>query len=383
VNNDIRPYKVAIEPAVLEDLKQRLARTRWPESETCADWSQGIPLSYTQELARYWATQYDWRRFESRLNGWAQFVTEIDGIDIHFIHAKSRHTNALPLIISHGWPGSIVEFHKVIDALTDPTAYGGNEKDAFHVVAPCLPGYGFSGKPATTGTSVAKIGRMWGKLMERLGYQRYVAQGGDWGSMITQSMGQTEIEHCAGIHINMPIVAPDPDTMSNLTAREQQALADMGAYVEKGSGYSKQQSTYPQTLGYGLADSPVGQMAWVVEKFYMWTDCEIDGTRHPENVLTKDELLDNVMLYWLNNSAASSARLYWESFNQVNMDPITMPVGCSIFPKEIFRCSRRWAEKRFTNLIHWNELERGGHFAALEQPELFVQEIRACFAALR
>lgn len=383
MNTDIRPFKVAIEPAVLEDLKQRLARTRWPESETCTDWSQGIPLAYTQELARYWATQYDWRRFESKLNGWPQFITGIEGIDIHFIHARSRHAGALPLIISHGWPGSIVEFHKVIDALTDPTAYGGREEDAFHVVAPCLPGYGFSGKPTTTGTSVAKIGRMWGELMKRLGYDRYVAQGGDWGSMITQSMGQTETTHCAGIHINMPIVGPDPDTMSNLTAREQQALADMGAYVEKGSGYSKQQSTYPQTLGYGLADSPVGQMAWVVEKFYMWTDCEVNGTKHPENVLTKDELLDNVMLYWLNNAGASSARLYWESFNQVNMDPITMPVGCSIFPHEIFRCSRRWAEKRFTNLIHWNELERGGHFAALEQPETFVKEVRACFSALR
>ena len=383
MNTDIRPFKVAIATAELEDLKQRLARTRWPERETCADWSQGIPLAYTQELAHYWANEYDWRSFEGKLNGWPQFITTIDGIDIHFIHVKSRHANALPLIISHGWPGSIVEFHKVIDALVDPTAHGGSETDAFHVVAPCLPGYGFSGKPTTTGTSVTKIGRMWGELMARLGYDRYVAQGGDWGSMITQSMGQTETQHCAGIHINMPIVAPDPDTMADLTAREQQALADMGAYVEKGSGYSKQQSTYPQTLAYGLADSPVGQMAWVVEKFYMWTDCEVDGVKHPENVLTRDELLHNVMLYWLNNTAASSARLYWESFNQVNMDPITIPVGCSIFPHEIFRCSRRWAEKRFTNLIHWNELERGGHFAALEQPEIFVSEVRACFAALR
>jgi pimeloyl-ACP methyl ester carboxylesterase len=383
VNTDIRPFKVTVDPAVLEDLKQRVACTRWPESETCPDWSQGIPLTYTQQLARYWATEYDWRRCEKKLNGWPQFTTEIDGIDIHFIHARSRHPQALPLIISHGWPGSIVEFHKVIDALIDPTAHGGSERDAFHVVAPCLPGYGFSGKPTTTGTSVEKIGRMWGQLMERLGYDRYVAQGGDWGSMITQSIGQTQTEHCAGIHINMPVVAPDPDTMTSLTEREQQALADMGAYVEKGSGYSKQQSTYPQTLGYGLADSPVGQMAWIVEKFYMWTDCEVNGTRHPENVLTRDELLDNVMLYWLNNAAASSARLYWESFSQVNMEPITIPVGCSIFPKEIFRCSRRWAEKRFTNLIHWRELERGGHFAALEQPKLFVKEIRACFATLR
>lgn len=381
--SDITPFTVDIPEATLDDLQRRLDHTRWPERETCDDWSQGIPLAYTQELARYWATDYDWRRFEKKLNGWPQFVTNIDGIDIHFIHCKSPHANALPLIISHGWPGSIVEFHKVIDALVDPTAHGGSKEDAFHVVAPCLPGYGFSGKPASTGTSVEKIGTMWGTLMSRLGYSRYVAQGGDWGSMVTQSMGMTETVHCAGIHINMPIVAPDPDTMADLTEREQAALVDMGAYGEKGSGYSKQQSTYPQTLGYGLADSPVGQMAWVVEKFYMWTDCEVDGTRHPENVLTKDELLDNVMMYWLNNAGASSARLYWESFNNPNMDPIAMPVGCSIFPKEIFRSSRRWAEKRFSNLIYWNELDRGGHFAALEQPELFLEELRACFKSLR
>jgi pimeloyl-ACP methyl ester carboxylesterase len=383
VTADITPFTVAIPPSVLEDLKQRLEHTRWPEKETCEDWSQGIPLQYTQELAQYWATDYNWRRFETKLNSWPQFMTNIEDIDIHFIHHRSPHENALPLVISHGWPGSIVEFHKIIDALANPTGHGGRAEDAFHVVAPCLPGYGFSGKPTRTGTSVEKIGRMWGQLMSRLGYTRYVAQGGDWGSMVTQSMGMTETEHCAAIHINMPIVAPDPDTMDNLTAQEEAALVDMGAYMEQGSGYSKQQSTRPQTLGYGLADSPVGQMAWVVEKFYMWTDCEKDGTKHPENVLTKDELLDNVMMYWLNNSAASSGRLYWESFENANMDPINIPVGCSIFPKEIFRGSRRWAQKRFSNIIHWNELERGGHFAALEQPELFLQEVRSCFSALR
>jgi len=380
---DVTPFNVAVSEGDLDDLKRRLALTRWPEQEPCEGWEQGIPLAYTRELAGYWAEGYDWRRFEKKLNGWPQFTTEIDGIDIHFIHRRSPSRDALPLIISHGWPGSIVEFHKIIDALADPGAHGGSAEDAFHVVAPCLPGYGFSGKPKTTGTGVAKIGRMWGELMNRLGYARYVAQGGDWGSMITQSMGLTETVHCAGIHINMPIVAPDADSMNDLTAAEQAALADMGAYGEKGSGYSKQQSTYPQTLGYGLADSPVGQMAWVVEKFYMWTDCEVDGRRHPENVLTRDELLDNVMMYWLNNAGTSSARLYWESFNSVSMDPIHMPVGCSIFPKEIFRCSRRWAEKRFSNLIHWNELDRGGHFAALEQPEMFLEEIRTCFRPLR
>jgi pimeloyl-ACP methyl ester carboxylesterase len=383
LNTELQPFTVNIETTVLDDLRQRLNNARWPERETCEGWNQGIPLAYTRELANYWASGYDWRRFEKKLNSWPQFVTTIDDIDVHFIHRKSPHKNALPLIISHGWPGSIVEFHKVIDALADPTAHGGSAEDAFHVVAPCLPGYGFSGKPTHTGTSVEKIGRMWGTLMARLGYSRYVAQGGDWGSMITQSMGMTETEHCAAIHINMPIVAPDPDTMAELTPVEQAALVDMGTYMETGSGYSKQQSTFPQTLGYGLADSPIGQMAWVVEKFYMWTDCDTNGTRHPENILTKDELLDNVMMYWLNNTAASSARLYWESFSQPNMDLITIPVGCSIFPKEIFRCSRRWAQKRFTNLIHWNELERGGHFAALEQPELFLGELRTCFRALR
>ena len=383
MSEDITPFSVSIPENELDDLHQRLASTRWPEPETCEDWNQGIPLAYTQELARYWHEQYDWRRFETRLNGWPQFKTPIDGVDIHFIHRRSPHEDALPLILSHGWPGSVAEFHKVIDALADPTAHGGEAGDAFHVVVPSLPGYGFSGKPDRTGTSVEKIGRMWGQLMARLGYDRYVAQGGDWGSIITQSMGQSETAHCAGIHITLPVVAPDPETMDNLTELEQSALEGMTFYNEWDSGYSKQQSTRPQTLAYGLADSPVGQMAWIVEKFYAWTDCEQDGVMHPENVLTRDELLDNVMLYWLNNTAASSARLYWESFGKPNLEPIDMPVGCSIFPREIFRCSRRWAEKRYTNLVYWNELERGGHFAALEQPEIFLGEVRDCFRKLR
>lgn len=383
MSNDIVPFKAAIPEQELSDLKRRLELTRWPEKEPCTGWEQGVPLAYARELALYWANDYDWRRFESKLNGWPQFTTVIDDIDIHFIHVRSRHEDALPLIISHGWPGSVVEFHKVIDALADPTAHGGEARDAFHVIAPCLPGYGFSGKPAHTGTSVEKVAGMWGQLMARLGYDRYVAQGGDWGSIITQAIGLSETQHCAGIHINMPIVAPDPATMEDLTATEQAALADMGAYGETGSGYSKQQSTYPQTLGYGLADSPVGQMAWVVEKFYLWTDCERNGTRHPENILSKDELLDNVMFYWLNNAGTSSARLYWESFNSPSLEPIHTPVACSIFPREIFRCSKRWAEQRFSNLIYWNELERGGHFAALEQPELFTDEVRKAFQSLR
>jgi len=383
MNTTISPFSVAIGEAQLQDLRQRLEQSRWPERETCNDWTQGIPLAYTRELADYWCTDYDWRRFEDKLNGWPQFTTEIDGVDIHFIHRRSPRADALPIIISHGWPGSMVEFHKVIDALADPEAHGGRAEDAFHVVVPCLPGFGFSGKPTTTGTSVEKIGRMWGTLMSRLGYDRYVAQGGDWGSMITQNIALTETTHCAGIHINMPIVAPDPETMDNLTPQEQSALEAMAFYNDWDSGYSKQQSTRPQTLAYGLADSPVGQMAWIVEKFYTWTDCEKDGVKHPEHVLSKDELLDNVMIYWLTNSAASSARLYWESFNKPNLETIAMPVGCSLFPREIFRTSRRWAEKRFTNLIYWNELDKGGHFAAFEQPQLYLEEIRNCFRSLR
>ena len=265
----------------------------------------------------------------------------------------------------------------------DPTLFGGKAEDAFHVVVPSLPGYGFSGKPSSPGTSVEKIGTMGGKLMDRLGYQRYVAQGGDWGSIVTQSMSLSETEHCAGIHITLPLVAPDPDTMDRLTPYEESALEAVNFYRNWDSGYSKLQSTRPQTIAYGLADSPVGQMAWIVEKFYSWMDCERGGISHPENVLTRDELLDNVMLYWLNNTGGSSARLYWESFNRANLEPVEMPTGISMFPKELFRCSRRWAEKRFTNLIYWNELDRGGHFAALEMPETFVSEVRACFRQLR
>ena len=383
MNSEVRPYTVDIPQKQLDDLQTRLENTRWPDAQTTDNWDQGMPLGYTMELAQYWQTQYDWRRCEQKLNSWPQFKTAIDGIDIHFIHCRSPHENALPLIISHGWPGSILEFAKIIDALTNPTEHGGCAEDAFHIVAPSLPGFGFSGKPETTGTSAEKIGTMWGTLMARLGYDRYVAQGGDWGSIITQSMGQTEVQHCAGIHITMPIVAPDPDTMASLTNQETQALEAMTFYNDWDSGYSKQQATRPQTLAYGLADSAVGQMAWIIEKFYAWMDCERDGLKHPENILSKDELLDNVMIYWLNNAAGSSARLYWESFQNPNMDPIDMPVGCSIFPKEIFRCSERWASKRFSKLNYWNELDSGGHFAALEKPDIFIGELRNCFASLR
>jgi pimeloyl-ACP methyl ester carboxylesterase len=377
--SEIKPFKIEIPEPELEDLRRRLSATRWPERETVDDWSQGIPLSYVQEVCAYWAEKYDWRAREALLNQWSQFKTEVEGLDIHFIHARSPHKDAMPIVITHGWPGSIVEFQKAIGPLTDPTAHGGDASDAFHVVCPSLPGYGFSDKPKTTGMSVDKIGGLWAQLMARLGYDRYAAQGGDWGAMVTSAIGMQDTEHCLGIHLNMPIVAPDPDTMNDLTEQEQGALASMQHYEQQGSGYSKQQSTRPQTLGYGLTDSPAGQAAWILEKFHAWTDCN----GHPENVLGRDELLDNVMLYWLPGTSASSGRLYWESFTNPMMDDIEIPVGCSIYPKEIFRCSRRWAEKRFKNIIHWNELEVGGHFAAFERPESYVSEVRTCFRSLR
>jgi pimeloyl-ACP methyl ester carboxylesterase len=378
-NDAIRPFEIAISDEVLNDLKQRLANTRWPEKETVKDWSQGIPLAYTQEVCDYWLNSYDWRAREQLLNKYSQFMTELNGLDIHFIHARSPHPDARPLLMTHGWPGSIVEFQKVIGPLIDPLAHGGNTEDAFHVVCPALPGYGFSGKPSDTGWSIEKIAETWNQLMLRLGYDEYFAQGGDWGAAVTAAIGMQNLGNCQAIHLNMVIVEPDPATMDDLTPLEQSALAGMQHYSDHDSGYSKQQSTRPQTVAYGLSDSPVGQMAWILEKYWAWMDC--DG--HPENVLTKDELLDNIMLYWCNASAASSARLYWESFNDLSRDEIILPTGCSVYPKEIFRASRRWAERRFKNLIHWNELDKGGHFAAFEVPETFIKEVRNCFRQLR
>jgi pimeloyl-ACP methyl ester carboxylesterase len=380
MSTEIKPFSINISEHALTDLKQRLTNTRWPEAETVDDWSQGVPLSYTQELCEYWLNSYDWRRWEKQLNSHPQFTTEIDGLAIHFLHIRSPHTNALPLVMTHGWPGSIAEFYKVIEPLTNPTKFGGKAEDAFHLVCPSLPGYGFSDKPTSPGWGVEQIGKAWGKLMARLGYDSYCAQGGDWGAMVTQNIALTETDHCRGIHTTMPIVAPDPDTMADLTANEQSALEGMGYYSEWDSGYSKQQSTRPQSLAYGLADSPSGQAAWIVEKFWAWMDCGEGENQHPENILSKDELLDNIMMYWLTNAGGSSARLYWESFSKPVMDEITIPTGCSLFPKEIFRSSKRWIEKRFTNLVYFNELSSGGHFAAFEQPDIFVNELRACFS---
>jgi pimeloyl-ACP methyl ester carboxylesterase len=375
----IEPFQIRASDAALDDLRRRLRATRWPERECVDDWSQGIPLAYVQDVCGYWAEKYDWRAREARLNRFPQFRTQIDGLGIHFLHVRSKHADALPLVISHGWPGSIVEFHKVIEPLTDPTAHGGEARDAFHVVCPSLPGYGFSDKPSRAGWNAERIARAWAELMPRLGYPRYAAQGGDWGALVTTCIGMQDPEHCAGIHLNMPIAAPDPATMNDLSEAEKSTLAALQHYDRWDSGYSKQQSTRPQTLGYGITDSPAGQAAWILEKFWAWTDCN----GHPENVLTRDELLDNVMLYWLPATGTSSARLYWESFGNPSLAEVAVPTGCSIFPKEIIRTSRRWAEKRFRNIVHWNELPRGGHFAAFEQPELFVQEVRACFRKLR
>ncbi len=375
----VRPFRIEVPESELVDLRDRLARTRWPERETVDDWSQGIPLAYTRELCAYWAGTYDWRSTEARLNRIPQFLTELDGLDIHFLHVPSPHPDALPLVLTHGWPGSVLEFEKVIGPLVDPVAHGGDAGDAFHVVVPSLPGYGFSGKPTGTGWTVRRIATAWATLMDRLGYGRYGAQGGDWGAMVTATLGHQDPGHVAGIHLNMPMAAPGSFDLTDLTPGEEAALASYDEHRKWGTGYSKEQSTRPQTLGYGLVDSPAGQAAWIVEKFWAWTDC--DG--HPEHVLTRDELLDNVMLYWLPAAAASSARLYWESFVRPGFEEVDVPTGCSVFPKEIMRMSRRWAATRFRDLRYWNELDRGGHFAAFEQPAVFVDEVRAFFRLVR
>lgn len=376
--SDIRPFRIDIPEQQLEDLRARLALTRLPEKETPDDWSQGVPLAYMREILDYWRNDYDWRRAEAKLNEFDGFLTEIDGLDIHFLHVRSPEPNALPLIMTHGWPGSVCEFLEVIGPLADPASHGGDPADAFHVVCPTLPGYGFSGKPAAPGWGVEKIADAWAELMKRLGYDSYVAQGGDWGSAVTTAIGIRDPDHCRAIHVNMVSARPDPidDDLSEL---EKRGLAGMKHYQDWDSGYSKQQSTRPQTLGYGLVDSPIGQAAWIMEKFWAWTDC--DG--HPENALSRDKMLDDVMMYWLTASGASSARLYWESFGSFSAGDVQTPAGCSIFPKEIFVCSRRWAENRYRNIIYWNELDRGGHFAAFEQPALFVDELRNCFRLVR
>ena len=379
--SEVEPFRLHVPDEQLYDLRRRLAATRWPERETVADASQGAPLEFVQDVCAHWAEHYDWRRCEAMLNGFGQFITEIDGLPIHFLHVRSPHDDARPLIITHGWPGSVIEFHKVIGPLGDPTAHGGRAEDAFHVVAPSLPGYGFSGKPPATGWTIARIARAWGELMRRLGYADYVAQGGDWGAMVTDSMASQAAPGCRGIHLNMVVAFHTPDDMRDPTPREADGIAAMQAFQRFGSGYQQLQSTRPQTIGYSLADSPVGQAAWILEKLSAWSDCGGDARA----VLSKDEMLDNIMLYWLTGSGASSARLYWETAQPAgtSLGEIALPVACSIFPKELMRPARHWAERRMKNIVYWNEPDRGGHFAAFEQPELFVEEVRAGFAAIR
>lgn len=380
----ITPFQPTVDSDLLDDLRRRLANTRYPDEETVEDWSQGVPLVYIRELVDYWRDDYDGQRVADCLNQWPNFTTMIGDQSIHFIHQRSRHSRATPLLLTHGWPGSVLEFRHVIDRLTDPTQFGGSAEDAFHVVVPALPGYGFSGKPRVPGTGIAAIGALWIDLMARLGYSHFVAHGGDWGSLVTQAIAQAPNTPCQGIHITLPVVAPDPETLDAPLPEEVHAMEVFDFYQNWDSGYSKQQSTRPQTLGYGLADSPVGQLAWIVEKYAQWTDCERLGVRHPEHAINRDELLDTVMMYWLTNAGASSARLYWESFNSPDMSPVNLPVGISLFPNELFRTSRRWAEKRFLNLMYFNDkIERGGHFAALEVPDTLTQELRVWHQQLK
>lgn len=379
VSVSVDPFKLAVSDATLSELRSRLLNTRWPERETVDDWSQGVPLARIKALCDYWARDYDWRRCEARLNALGQYHIRIDGLRIHFLHIRSREPNAVPLLLTHGWPGSVVEFLDVIGPLTDPAAHGGDGADAFHLVIPSLPGFGFSDKPTGTGWGVERIAAAWISLMKRLGYPRYFAQGGDWGAAVTTAIGMLAPPECAGVHLNMPLIYPDKADLAQLSEAEQASVASMKFYRSSDSGYAKMQRTRPQTLGYGLTDSPAGQAAWIYEKFYAWTD----NRGEPESALSRDAMLDNIMLYWLPATAASSARLYWESLASFRTQPLGLPVGVTIYPKEFSRPSRRWAERHFANIIHWNEADKGGHFAAFEQPELFVTELRDCFRKMR
>jgi pimeloyl-ACP methyl ester carboxylesterase len=394
---DIRPFDVEISEAQLDDLRRRIAATNWPEKETVADHSQGVPLAMVQKLARYWMTDYDWRRCEASLNALPQFITEIDGLDIHFIHVRSQHEDALPLIVNHGWPGSIIEQLKIIDRLTDPTAHGANPADAFDVVIPSMPGYGFSAKPASTGWGPERMARLWAELMERLGYSRYVAQGGDWGAFVVDQMGLQAPKGLLAIHTNMPATVPaDVDKASlageapppGLSAEERRAYEQLirtYAQVE----YARMMAARPQTL-YGIADSPVGLAAWLLDH----NDADgqpaaaivaaLGRTESDTGELTRDEILDNITLYWLTNTGVSASRLYWEyKGGFFNAKGVSTPVAVTVFPGEQYQAPRSWAEKAYPNLIYFNEVDRGGHFAAWEEPELFTTEVRAAFRSLR
>jgi pimeloyl-ACP methyl ester carboxylesterase len=381
MSGDIEPFKIVIDNVVLNDLRRRLADTRWTDVETVEDWSQGARTQHVRALCDYWLRHYDWRRCEAQLNSLGQFRTVIDGLDIHFLHVRSRCAEAKPLILTHGWPSSVVEFLEVIAPLTDPEAHGGDARDAFHVVIPSLPGFGFSGKPQDSSWTLGKIALAWTTLMGRLGYKRYLAQGGDWGGFVTTTIGATQADHCAGIHLNTVLAFPSEQDMQDLTEAERASLAASRNFELKESGYFGLQSTKPQTLAYGLADSPVGQAAWIYEKFHGWADH--DG--NPETVLSRDAMLDNIMLYWLPGTAGSAARMYWynaaQIFELMNVH-VAVPMAASVFPQDMVRPSRRWAERVFSSIVHWNETAKGGHFAAFEQPRLFVEELRSGFRSM-
>jgi pimeloyl-ACP methyl ester carboxylesterase len=384
---DVTPFTVQVPDSSLDDLRARLAQTRWPEPATVPDWRQGVPLEWLRELCGYWADGYDWRALESRLNALPQFTAAVDGVTVHAIHVRSPHPDALPLVLTHGWPGSIVEFLDVIGPLTDPVAHGGDAADAFHVVCPSLPGFGFSGKPVEPGWGPSRIAVAWGELMAGLGYDRYGAQGGDWGSPVTTALATLHPDRVVGVHLNYAPVPADRSTMDDLTEVERKSIADTRDHLEWGSGYALEQGTRPQTLGYGLLDSPAGQCAWIAEKYWAWTDHDGD----PYRALSRDQMLDNISVYWHTGTAASSARIYWEDgFARPSgrragraVEPLPVPVGISIFPREIIRPSRRWCEQYYPDLRFYEALDRGGHFAAFEQPALFVDQVRRAFRTMR
>src|SRR5712672_1963002 len=378
----VTPFEVRVPEAALDDLKRRLAKTRWPERETVGEWSQGVPLQKAQALVAYWRDKYDWHRLEARINALPKYRTQIDGVGIHFIHVRSSQHSALPIILTHGWPGSVVEFMEVIGPLSDRTRYGGPAEDAFHVVVPSLPGFAFSDKPVETGWDVNRIARAWATLMQRLGYERWVAQGGDWGAGVTHALAHQRPQGLIAAHVNWQFVFPEK-LPENPTPAERRAIDRASWFANDQSGYFREQATRPQTIGYALADSAAGQALWIYEKFQAWTD----NRSNPEDALSNDAMLDDISLHWFTDSAASSARLYWENTRAglagLSGGRIELPMAASVFPHEIFTPPKPWAETMGPNLFYWNELDKGGHFAAFEQPVLFTEEMRKAFRSQR